>query len=893
MTGGEVEGAASEGGSTTIDSFVRELARAPDVAPFAAGPAGDRLPIVDPSAYTVEGECGRGGLGRVLRARDERLGRPVAIKELISPTADASARFVREATITGRLQHPGIIPIYEAGRWPGGKPFYAMKLVEGRTLAEALRSAGRARERLALLPNVLAVAEAMAYAHSNGVIHRDLKPANVLVGAFGETVVIDWGLAKDLSRPDGEGAVAGGGAPPAARPGDTTAGARLGTPAYMAPEQAAGVPLDARADVYALGAILYELLTGAPPHAGTNLSALFRRAAAGEWAPLEERAPAVPRDLASVVNKAMAKQPADRYPTAVELADDLRRFQAGLLVTAHRYTPAQLFVRALRRHRAVATVAGALVSLLVALSVYGVRRIVGERDVARRQRAAAESLVDFALVDLREQLTKIGRLEPLFGVGREVDGYYSRLEKTLPDLDDEGRRRRAQAFEVLGDVQDARGERASAVEAYRAGLALREELARRPHAPPRARLDAARTHVRIARALTDVNGDEALAALGRAKALLEPLPDGPLDAEAAEIAGAAFVQTGDVLLNRGDVAQAELAYGRAIDVQGRSRDGADVKVREGLSRAHERLGVAQQQRGGFDRALRSFRASLELREALAAQDASPYHRELVGEAHAKLGTAFQASGDLDAAQAEYGRALDVARQLVALDPTNVGWLHALAAWHTDFGTIRIVRKDLAGAEAAFAEAYHAIDRVAKADPGNARWRRHVAVALSKLGQVKFDRGNLAGARADYEIMVAILVKLVEDDPSNAKARQQLAIAHSYVSDLHLANNEPGPALAAAQAMVDVVKARAGADGGDVAFSKILAVGFGQVASVHERPGGDRGAAQASLRQAVSILEGLRARRQLDKEGDEYLADFQRRLSGAAPPSSSGAASGAR
>src|SRR5687768_2580360 len=123
------------GDMTTVDSFVRDLARAPDVAPFGGAANADLLPVVDASHYTIEGECGRGGLGRVLRALDGRFGRSVAIKELISPTADASARFVREATITGRLQHPGIIAVYEAGRWHGGKPFYAMKFVDGRTLA--------------------------------------------------------------------------------------------------------------------------------------------------------------------------------------------------------------------------------------------------------------------------------------------------------------------------------------------------------------------------------------------------------------------------------------------------------------------------------------------------------------------------------------------------------------------------------------------------------------------------------------------------------------------------------------------------------------------------------------------------------------------------------------
>jgi tetratricopeptide (TPR) repeat protein len=874
----------TNGGTTTIDSFVRELARAPDVAPFGGEGGADVLPVVDASHYILEGECGRGGLGRVLRASDGRLGRPVAIKELISPTADASARFVREATITGRLQHPGIIPIYEAGRWPGGKPFYAMKLVEGRTLADLLHDARTPQRRLELLPNVLAVAEAMAYAHSRKVIHRDLKPSNVLVGAFGETVVIDWGLAKDLSQPPTDNAIEPAAGSPRGQPGDTCEGARLGTPAYMAPEQAAGSALDARADVYALGAILYELLAGAPPHVGTDLSSLFRRIAAGEWVPLRARVPTAPLDLVSIVDKAMAPEAGDRYPSAIELADDLRRFQAGRLVAAHRYTPGQLLARALHRHRTLALVAGSLVALLMALSVYGVQRILRERDLARRQRAAAESLVDFALVDLRDQLTKVGRLDPLLGLGKEVGLYYSRLEKALPDLDDDGRRRRSQAFEVLGDVQDARGEHALAVDAYRAGLVLREELMRRPQAPREARLDTARLYIRVAQSLTDVRDDDALAAVEHAQLLLEPVTNERLDATYAELVGEALAQTGDLLLKRDELDLSEAAYERAIDVQELSRDSTDPRVRIILSRCQERLGVVQQKRGNFERALHHFRASLDVCQKLAAEENTPRYRSLLEQAYSKLGSTFEAAGRLAEAQKEYRRALDIDLQLVALDPTNVGWLHGLVAGYSNLGTLLLRLKDLDGAEKAFAEQYRAIDRVARTDEKNMRWQRNLAVALSKLGQVKFDRGNLSGAQADYQRMVEILAKVLNAAPDDAKTRQYLSIAHSYVSELCLARGDRQGGLAAAQAMVDLVKDRAGAD--NVAFSKVLAVGYGQVASAHTHPGGDRGAAEASLRQAISILEGLRSQGRLDAEGAEHLAEVQQQLNAlVAPPES--------
>ena len=170
----------------------------------SAKPASDyvALTVVDRDHYADGAEIARGGMGRISLARDRRLGRRVAIKELLSRSETFTLRFEREARITARLQHPNIIHVYEAGRWPTGEPFYAMNLVTGRPLDELIAEAKTVDERLALVANVVDVVDALAYAHGEGVIHRDLKPSNVLVGEFGETVVIDWGLAKDLHTSD-------------------------------------------------------------------------------------------------------------------------------------------------------------------------------------------------------------------------------------------------------------------------------------------------------------------------------------------------------------------------------------------------------------------------------------------------------------------------------------------------------------------------------------------------------------------------------------------------------------------------------------------------------------------------------------------------------------------
>ena len=348
-----------------------------------------RFPTVERENYDVIGEVAIGGIGRIRRAREARLGRLVALKELIvEATPDAEARFIREALITARLQHPSVIPIYEAGRWPSGELFYAMKLVSGRSLAEAIE--GRSYEqRLALLPNVIAATEAIAYAHSRNILHRDLKPSNVLVGEFGETMVIDWGLAKDLSEhrrpappgllpsrgPDFDSYSRGEGD----RDGDgdtlTLAGSVIGTPAYMPPEQASGHPVDERADVYALGAILYHVLAGTTPYEGGHAAELVRRVIAEPPIPLPRRQPEITRALVTIVEKAMARSPLDRYPTARELADALRSYRVDQLVGPDLGSPRDRAARTRSRRWPAAVLVVAVLGVIAMLGAMGASRL--------------------------------------------------------------------------------------------------------------------------------------------------------------------------------------------------------------------------------------------------------------------------------------------------------------------------------------------------------------------------------------------------------------------------------------------------------------------------------------------------------------------------------------
>jgi WD40 repeat protein len=384
----------SVGSETPVDSSAATLVTpvAQTLPPRSAADALELLPTIDRARFRFDAELARGGMGRIFTASDH-LERRVAIKELIAPDPAFAARFEREVKITARLQHPSIVTIYEAGRWPSGEPFYAMRLVNGKPLDRVVDDAKTLAARLSLVRHVLAIAQAVAYAHGQRVIHRDLKPANVLVGTYGEVVVIDWGLAKDLDDPSGD--VPNAMPTPTGASGALTVfGSVMGTPSYMPVEQANGMPLDARADVYAIGAILYYVLAGREPYGSKSVEQILASVRAGPPERVERVEPAVPRELAAIVAKAMARNPRDRYPTAKELGEDLERFVAGQLVAAHEYTWFERAERWIARHRTALAVAAVCVVLLVVGAIVSVRRILAERDRADVARHDAESRAD-------------------------------------------------------------------------------------------------------------------------------------------------------------------------------------------------------------------------------------------------------------------------------------------------------------------------------------------------------------------------------------------------------------------------------------------------------------------------------------------------------------------
>ena len=348
------------------------------------------LSKVDAGCYAIGAEIARGGMGKILSARDRRLHRDVVIKVTRREGgAGIDPRFEREALITARLQHPSIVRVYEAGVLGDGRAFYAMERVRGRSLEVVLEETTTLSQRLALLPHAIAVADAIAYAHSEGVLHRDLKPSNVLIGPFGETVVIDWGLAKDMRAAEAPLPIAE--MTPSSSGGSLTQyGSVLGTPSYMAPEQARGEAVDERTDIYALGALLYTLLTGATPYHDKTTEEVLHLVATGERTTISAREPSVPPELATIVERAMVHDPKGRYQSAKTLADELRQFAAGKLVGSHTYGLWRLLRRWLWRHRITVGVAVFAMIALVVVGVLSFKTIDEKRQDAEAARETAE-----------------------------------------------------------------------------------------------------------------------------------------------------------------------------------------------------------------------------------------------------------------------------------------------------------------------------------------------------------------------------------------------------------------------------------------------------------------------------------------------------------------------
>lgn len=527
----ELDRIVQNNGSRTLPQLSGTLPAA--AAPPDDQPASDDAAAASAMRFRILRPHAKGALGEVFVARDDELNREVALKRIRDHHVDTPqnrARFLLEAEVTGGLEHPGIVPVYSLGTSDDGRPFYAMRFIKGRSLREAIehyhspdfaRAAPGARllELRQLLDRFMAVCNAIEYAHSRGVLHRDLKPENIMLGAYGETLVVDWGLAKPLSGGegetrdadrlpafDGESLTTPGGASdrepacpaetldeplwrPSASTSATQMGSAIGTPAYMSPEQAAGRldDIGRASDVYSLGATLYCLLTGRPPFNDSELGRLLDRVRRGGFPPPRAVNRGVPAALEAVCLKAMALEPAERYATPQELAGDIERWLADEPVSAYGAPWHERLAHWARRHRrgvqsAVAALAVvSVVSVVAAVAVHSAKQQVeqeraAEREAKNEARRAIDNFVNLvteepALNDKRFRHLRQRLLADALTYYEELIDKHGGEEHLRHDL--------ASAILRVGKIDQKTGYKAEAREAFREALKLFEELARR------------------------------------------------------------------------------------------------------------------------------------------------------------------------------------------------------------------------------------------------------------------------------------------------------------------------------------------------------------------------------------------------------------------------------
>jgi serine/threonine-protein kinase len=856
--------------------------------------------------YTLARLHATGGIGRVWLARDESLGRDVALKELLPERATRPAlrsRFLMEARVTGQLEHPGVVPIYELGKRPeDGQPFYTMRFVRGRTLSLAIETYHRRRvegvrgplELRELLTAFVGVCNTVGYAHSRGVLHRDLKPQNVVLGDFGEVVLLDWGLARLIDAPESsDDATFPGPVEAGTDIAATMQGQALGTPAYMAPEQAEGRldRLSARTDVYGLGGILYEILTGQPPFTGGITSSVLERVVRDEPASPRSVVAETPGALEAVALKALAKSPDRRYDSAKALAADVERWMADEPVSAW---PEPLRVRAgrwVRKHRtgvaaALAALSVAVVGLVGAAAVQAEarQRLAGAnqkleesngRLTAARDRA--EGRVDLALGAVASfRATVDGNLDvknrPENAALRKTLlqaplAFYRKLRddlKTDTDAGQAGQAKLANAYLELGNLDNEIGSQAEALKAFDEAVALLEPLSHDESLSTREEY-----RLRLARALNDRGevqrvsaslGPAALESFGRARRLLQDR----IHEQAGDVAARL-----ELARTLGGVAAVEEQKGSVDPALKTLRERLDVLSEAGQLEP-SRIGVALQeaqthlqisdilriQRSRLPEALGSAESAMRIVEPLAAAHPGDADCQMrLAEVYGALASLHSARSEAEKALSYYEKRLSVVDALVAANPsvTNYQYQRVLA-----LSSVGDVQTDLDRNEPALVTLGKARDLAAalvRDNPANVKYRRALARTWTLMAGPQFALDRVSDALASVENSASEYQQVSRSDPGDVPTRRNIAGAYYNSGLLNSSLGRYGKALAAYEKSVRINEqlARELPDNPRSAFD--MAASLGNIAVMfHGRSRYQQ--ALVPLERAVEILKKL-------------------------------------
>jgi tetratricopeptide (TPR) repeat protein len=733
-------------------------------APTAAEPheAGDALVGRQVGPYLIEAPIGHGGMGSVYRAL--RMGdyrQRVALK-VIRPglgSDEMLRRFRTERQVLAELAHPHIARLLDGGSTDDGRPYFVMEYIDGLPLDRycAGRQLGT-RERVELLRSVCA---AVQYAHERGVLHRDLKPDNVLVTADGTPKVTDFGLAKRLE----------GGS------GHTASGAILGTPSYMAPEQAgykagAGTPAVGPAtDVYALGAILYELLTGRPPFLAETPLETLRQVLTEEAVPPRRLHLKLARDLETICLKCLQKDPGKRYPSARELDDDLQRFLAGQPIHARSVGRVARLGRWARRRPAVASLLAASL-LLLALGLAGVtwqwRRAEGQRDRAEQSFRDARAAVDEMLTQVgQERLKDIPEMEPVRQVLlQKALAFYQKF------LDERGedasvRQETARAYRRVGDIQELLGHSREAEDAYRRALALQGRLIAEARGDPERRRELAVTHYQLGALYRNLGRTpdaevEWQAALALAEELVAEQPARPAYREQLAWAhnglGIVYKDT-----NRKDLAETALTQARDLWAGLAQADGAERDYQRQLAVSYNSLSVLYAELGREDDAAAAIDQAIDAQQKLVGGDRTDTEdQRALGALYFTRGWVNYTHGRPGPSEADYRAALPIREELVQRRPGVPRYLFEYVWTLNNLGLLYSTTEQWEKAAEPYQKALPLVERLNHDHPEVAQYEAFHAFSLHGLGWVYLNTGRLDEAEKVYKKALPIRRKVARE-----------------------------------------------------------------------------------------------------------------------------------
>ncbi|MFL5245123.1 MAG: protein kinase domain-containing protein [Gemmataceae bacterium] len=787
--------------------------------------AGQRFRVLRPHA--------KGGLGEVFVALDEELHREVALKEIQTCHADditSRARFLLEAEITGGLEHPGIVPVYGLGQYVDGRPYYAMRFIKGASLKEAIasfhkdaaREVGKhSLELHKLLGRFLAVCNAMSYAHSRGVLHRDIKPANIMLGDFGETLVVDWGLAKALDKEELDaGATYPRLVPTSSSSGPTEMGAVLGTPAFMSPEQAAGRldQMGPASDVYSLGATLYNLLTGQAPFKAVERGELLRQVQQGEFATPCSLDKSINPGLEAICLKAMAVRPVDRYPLPRDLADDLEHWLADEPVSAWPEPWTVKTRRWVNRHRtAVAGVAAAVIVAAVSLgaATYFLSRANHDLDVANQnERTAKEDAVaqkeratesyrlarqglEAAVAIKDDERLKSGKLEDLRKKIAQAEANFYEKFVGLRGEEPAFRFERAMAYSKLGVANITLGNHEEGVHNYETVVAILEQL--REEFP-----DDLRYQDELQQHYNDIGFfSQDLKRLGKAEEILlkgqviqqSLVQVRPENKELKRVLAMTITNLGVIYRDTQRMNEAEKAFKDALEIiepvtHNCSKTGKDGLAWSCLANVHTHLGYLYSLTGRAQLVVPERKLGIKIWKELV--EANPRQLHFQGDlalGYHFLGMTYQFRSEWSLAEANYLAALDLRRKLVAQHPALADLKGELADSYYQLAWIYQNTDRMEMALEEYPKIIAVFDGLSTEYPNDPNYKSKLAWAYNDMAALF--NSNQKNSEAGQVIAKAVAIRrsLVKDYPGIAEYQDELMASLDTMANNYQVRNQ--------------------------------------------------------------------------------------------------------